>query len=183
MRTCICICCVVGGNTQISLKLLCSVTIASPFMLYLGEGSEQNPLSLFFQWVGSQYGRMYCVGMCSPGLQPAKEDETREANGCQEMSGVELCKDFFLPFPYVLLSSIKYSHGNKQPVWSCFMFAFCWSHCSWLIVLPLNLSLVFSHSLSLFPSLENAGRVPGQKELSSPCQQPCVWDRPVSWQQ
>lgn len=62
-------------------------------------------------------------------------------------------------------------------------FACCSSHHRWLIVLPLNLSMVFSRSLSLFPSLENAGRVPRQKELSSPCQQPRVWDRPVSWQQ
>lgn len=46
---------------------------------------------------------MYCVGMCSPGLQPAKDDETREAKRCQEMNGVELSRDFFLPFSFFLL--------------------------------------------------------------------------------
>lgn len=44
---------------------------------------------------------MYCVGVCSPGLQPAKDDETREAKGCQEMSGAfqRFLSPFLLPAP------------------------------------------------------------------------------------
>lgn len=53
--------------------------------------------------VGSQFGRLDCLGMCSPGLQPTRDDETREVRGCQEMSGVELSRDFFLLTLFILL--------------------------------------------------------------------------------
>lgn len=86
-------------------------------MLNSGEGSEQN----LFSHSSSKWD---CVGMCSPGLQPGKDDETREAKGCQEMSGVVLFPyiSFSHPLYSLTCSSPPYSHGHKQPVWSGFRF-------------------------------------------------------------
>lgn len=153
------------GSTQKSLVIIPSL----------------NRIHSFFLRMASQHQRMCCVGMCPPGSRSTIDDETREEKDAWKW--VELSR--YPPSPHSLYSLTcswpPYSHGHKQPIWSGFRFAYCWSHYRWHI--PLSLSLVLSHSLSLFPSLENAGRVPRQKELSSPCQQPCVWGRPVPWQQ
>ncbi len=53
--------------------------------------------------MGSQCGSLYCAGMCSPGLQSTKDDETREAKERQEMSGVELFQRFLSRALFILL--------------------------------------------------------------------------------
>lgn len=51
--------------------------------------------------MGTQYERMCCVGMCSPGLQPTTDYETRVAKGCQETSGA--FQRFLFPILFILL--------------------------------------------------------------------------------
>lgn len=177
----ICLWCLWGGNTQISLipslrsMILCNKCLC--FMLNSGKDS-------FSHSSRECMGRcivLECAHLGCSRLKMMKLEKQKDARKWAEWSFPEI--SFSLSLYSLTCSSPPYSHGHKQPVWSGFRFACRWSHHRWLIVPPLNLSLVFSRSLSLFPSLENAGRVPRQKELSSPCQQPRVWDRPVSWQQ
>lgn len=125
-------------------------------MLNLGDDSEQNPFSHSSSEWDFSTGECSVLECAHLGYSRLKDDETREAVGCQEMSGMELSRVFFLLFCFffssLTCSSPPFSHGCKQPVWSGFRFACCWSHHRWLIVPPLNLSLVFSRSLSLCPS-------------------------------
>lgn len=80
-------------------------------------------------------------------MKPEKQEDARK---WVEWSFPEF--SLSLLFSFFLLTCLcpPYSHGYKQPVWSGFRFACCWSHHRCLIVLPLNLSLVLSRSLSLF---------------------------------
>lgn len=114
-------------------------------------GKSESPLS-FLQQVGFQYRGMWCAGMCSPGQQQAKRwwnQRSRRMPG-NEWNGA--FQSFLSPLSSFFSSLYlpPYSHGYKQPVWSGFRFVCCWSHHRQLIVLPLNLSLVFSRSLCLF---------------------------------
>ncbi len=68
-------------------------------------------------------------------------------------------------------SSPPYSHGHKQPVWSGFRFACCWSHHRWLIVPPskplfglLPLSVTLSFFRKCWTSAKTEGAV---KSLST----------------
>lgn len=110
------------------------------------------------QQPGFQSGIMLWVGSRSPGSQKAK---SWWRSGRKSMKNA----------PSKVLTSCE----HKQLVWH----RGCWFspvYCSFSK--PVFFFLVLCHC-----SLENAGRVPGQKELSSPCQQSCVRDGPVSWKQ
>lgn len=155
-----------------------AVTNAAPFMLNSGGRLWTESIQSFLQQVGLCWNVLTWV---SRGKM-MKLEKPKDARKWVEWS---FFHRFLSPVLFILLPApllhIPMAISSLFEV--VLGFACCSSHHRWLIVLPLNLSLVFSRSLSLFPSLENAGRVPRQKELSSPCQQPRVWDRPVSWQQ